>query len=566
MLLRYFRYLLWAVASLPVHAQTFGLIAVDPVNRNLLWGASLAGTPERSVLYRSLDQSKVWQGVAYNTDRANTSRIYDVKTHPDLPNRVYVLTTDAGGYLWTSTDAGATWKHPSLDWTVGLRPVVVRVAPSPSQLVYVQIGRQLRRSTDGGTTFGPAITIPCSDDVGIEMSLSNPRRLGCDSNGIFSYSTDAGDSWLRGATVPAITATCTLLNHRTLENSYYVYCFTTQSEGQRDLYFRSVDGLQTLTPLTLGPSLGGIAASPDRSLILVSRLSSTFRSRDLGTTWEPTVNLSLGFSALGFDPLDSNILYYRGESRSIDAGTSFTQLNSRFLPVPAFVISTGGVVTLGGRAKVAPGAIFSIYGSELADGTADSPVPPLKTKLGSTSVQVNGVDIPLFFVSPLQINAQMPYNIPVGTAKVRAIRNGSATSEESVQIAAAAPDVIQYGAGRAVAVNQDGRVNGLATPAAKGSYVVLYLTGIGAVSPALTAGLAAPGVEPFSQATLPNKITLTNGATVADVAPLFLGHTPGYAGLVQANFQIPDLPAADYTLVLTVGGETSNAVKLAVGP
>jgi uncharacterized protein (TIGR03437 family) len=195
----------------------------------------------------------------------------------------------------------------------------------------------------------------------------------------------------------------------------------------------------------------------------------------------------------------------------------------------------------------------------------DSAAPPLKNKLGNTSVQVNGIDIPLFYVSPGQINAQMPYNVPLGTARVRVTLNAVVTSEENVTILAASPDVIQYGAQRAVAVNQNGSVNGPGTPAPAGSVVVLYLTGIGAVTPALTAGQAAPG-DPLSQATLPYKLTLSNGSTTADATVIFLGHTPTYAGLVQANFQVPNVPAGDYTLTLTVGGEPSNTTKFAVGP
>ncbi|MEO8096609.1 MAG: hypothetical protein ABI811_02835 [Acidobacteriota bacterium] len=236
---------------------------------------------------------------------------------------------------------------------------------------------------------------------------------------------------------------------------------------------------------------------------------------------------------------------------------------------PASRISAGGVVTLGGRARISPGAIFSIYGLQLAGSVISSPVPPLQTKLGDTEVQVNGVAIPLFFVSATQINAQLPYNVPLGTARVRVLRNGVATGEESVLVVAVAPDVLLYGAGRAVAVNQDFSINGESTPAPVGSFVVLYLTGIGPVDPATTAGVAA-STDPLSRATLPSSITLT-AAVGQNVAPvtiklLFLGLTPTYAGLVQANFQVPNLPPGDYTLVLTVGGEASNPVKLAVGP
>ena len=77
----------------------------------------------------------------------------------------------------------------------------------------------------------------------------------------------------------------------------------------------------------------------------------------------------------------------------------------------------------------------------------------------------------------------------------------------------------------------------------------MYLTGIGAVDNAVADGSPAP-TSPLSKATA--AYTATIGAASASIQ--FLGFSPGWAGLAQANIQVPTLPSGDYPLVITVGG------------
>jgi uncharacterized protein (TIGR03437 family) len=233
---------------------------------------------------------------------------------------------------------------------------------------------------------------------------------------------------------------------------------------------------------------------------------------------------------------------------------------------PTSYIFPGGIVTITGRPKLAQGSIFSIYGESLSPTTASGPAPPMATQIGDTSVEVNGSKVPLFYVSPFLINAQLPFNAALGMAQVRVIRNGVATPIETVEIVATYPDLMEYGTKWAVAVNEHDRaVNSEATPAKIGSYAVLYFTGAGVVSPPLVAGEAAP-LSPLSNPVLPSKLTLTKNGVTTEVPLAFIGHTPTTAGLLQANFQIPNLPAGVYSLVLTIGGTESNAVKFALAP
>lgn len=113
-------------------------------------------------------------------------------------------------------------------------------------------------------------------------------------------------------------------------------------------------------------------------------------------------------------------------------------------------------------------------------------------------------------------------------------------------------------------VNEQGTVT-LAqpgTPASIGDTVVIYCTGLGAVSPSVAAGAPAPITPPYS--TTVNPVTVTIGGQTAQ-AP-FSGLTPGYAGLYQVNTVVPAgiTTGNAVPVTITVAGQTSPAVTMAV--
>jgi uncharacterized protein (TIGR03437 family) len=112
----------------------------------------------------------------------------------------------------------------------------------------------------------------------------------------------------------------------------------------------------------------------------------------------------------------------------------------------------GPAITLAGtadaasyRTPVAPGDIVSIFGKDMAVTPASSGAPPLPTKLSDVQVSVNGVAAPLFYVSPLQINAQIPYETAPGTAQIQ-VSSSAGNATQSVPIAAAAPAIFTLNA------------------------------------------------------------------------------------------------------------------------
>src|SRR5450759_3517353 len=220
-------------------------------------------------------------------------------------------------------------------------------------------------------------------------------------------------------------------------------------------------------------------------------------------------------------------------------------------------ITAGGIVNAAGyRAPVAPGSVISVFGSQLASTAVAASTVPLPTTLGGVSVLVNGsLKAPLFYVSATQINAQLPYETPPGTATLAV--GGSAAV--SFTVAASAPGIIVYGSNRAVAINSDNSLNGADHPAAAGNWITVYMSGQGMVNPAVVTGEVSPA-NPVALAVA--NVTATLGGQVAEV--LFAGLTPGAIGLFQVNLRIPALAWGDFPLVVTVGTAPSNSALVAV--
>jgi uncharacterized protein (TIGR03437 family) len=235
------------------------------------------------------------------------------------------------------------------------------------------------------------------------------------------------------------------------------------------------------------------------------------------------------------------------------------------VPVTLIVTSVGPQFTAGAVVNaasflpgpVAPGSLISIFGTVLADSTVTAPGPGLPTSLGGVSITIGGISAPLQFVSPGQINAQVPFDAGVGPQTLALTFNGN-TSSVQVTIAPASPGIFQVN-GRGAILNQDFSLNEPGNPAIVGSTVLVFFTGQGLVTPPVTTGTPAP-LAPLSSTNATTTATIgTEPATV-----MFSGLAPGFVGLGQANVIVPSLATNDYPLVLKVNGKESNAGTVAV--
>jgi uncharacterized protein (TIGR03437 family) len=208
---------------------------------------------------------------------------------------------------------------------------------------------------------------------------------------------------------------------------------------------------------------------------------------------------------------------------------------------------------------LAPGSLATIFGSGMAPSIASATSTPLPASLNTVTVTVDGRSAPLYYVNPVQINFQIPYNTTAGLAKLIVTNGSQKSSAAQFVVAAYAPGVFQYGTGHGVIQNQDISLNSAANPAAGGSSIIVYLTGIGAPSSQVADGAVAPS-SPLA------KFTGTATATIGDTdAPVeFIGLTPGSVGLAQANIQVPALPTGDYPLVLSLNGHQNVSAVVSV--
>lgn len=244
-----------------------------------------------------------------------------------------------------------------------------------------------------------------------------------------------------------------------------------------------------------------------------------------------------------------------------------TLLNVTLAFLPGLAMAAAPVVqsvtdSAGYGPRVAPGSLACIFGAGLASGMNSASGFPLRTTLGGTSVSVAGTLAPLLYVSPGQINFQVPSSAKSGAVGLVVNGPGGASASFSFTVTAEAPSIFQYGTNHALAQNADFSLNSDSSPAAAGSFITIYLTGQGAVDHPVADGAATP-LAPYSTATA--AATATIGPVNASVE--FLGLTPEFAGLAQANIQVPALPTGDYPVVITAGGFISASAIVSVsGP
>jgi uncharacterized protein (TIGR03437 family) len=212
-------------------------------------------------------------------------------------------------------------------------------------------------------------------------------------------------------------------------------------------------------------------------------------------------------------------------------------------------------------AGLGPGNIVQIYGSGLASQPTSANTLPLPTTVAGTQVLIGGVESPLFYVSPGQVNAQIPFELQAGQQyQVIVSANGALTAPQAIQLNAGTPAILQFTSGVVVAQHQDASLVSSDAPAVAGEYLTLYMSGLGETSPFVPTGQPAPANPP---ATVVNMPTLTLNGTNAPVA--FAGLTPGLVGLYQINMQVPaGLPGGNYELAVAQSSVVSNTTVLPV--
>jgi uncharacterized protein (TIGR03437 family) len=208
---------------------------------------------------------------------------------------------------------------------------------------------------------------------------------------------------------------------------------------------------------------------------------------------------------------------------------------------------------------VAPGETITIFGSDLgpqAGAVAATDASGLIANLlAGSEVRFDGVPAPLFYAQAGQINAQVPYTVAgAGATHVEVFYQGVSAGAVDLPVVEAAPALYP------VAINQDGTLNGVDSPAPPGSIVTFFATGEGLTNGVNIAG--KPAAPPYPRPALP--VSLTIGVVAVQLP--YAGSAPGYAGLLQINATLPqDITPGDSVAVqLTVGTAISRSIAIRI--
>ena len=230
-----------------------------------------------------------------------------------------------------------------------------------------------------------------------------------------------------------------------------------------------------------------------------------------------------------------------------------------FDPTP-IVNSVISASSYGGFNAIAPATWIEIYGTDLAT------VPQLgwdtafngnnaPSTLGGTTVTIAGQPAFIDYISPHQVNVQVPSGIPTGRQTLVVTTAGGPSSGTAVTVNVVepgllAPAVFKQPAGQYVAaflsngvtfVLPPGLTNAVPTARAKpGDVIILYGIGFGSVDPNINAGVIVGQANKLS-----GSVQISIGGAQANVQ--FAGLVSGFLGLYQFNIVIPNVPANDAT-------------------
>jgi uncharacterized protein (TIGR03437 family) len=332
----------------------------------------------------------------------------------------------------------------------------------------------------------------------------------------------------------------------------------------------------TITSSTPPPS------SPSSNVTLTSNLR-TVATNDViyltatvtstnGTTPSGSVSFTIGATSLGSAPLTGSAgtatatLAVNGLQLPVGSGAITATYNSSTSAPLAVSVSASGsgstatpaVTSVSNGASFrqgfAPGAVLSVFGSNLAPVTQSASSVPLPLSVSGTEVLVNGIAAPLYYVSPGQLNVQIPYEVNVGSEAVVSINNNGQVTTQSFPVAAAAPGIFTNPSGALVPTSS----------AAIGQELAFYITGAGAVQPLIADGAAPASSTALADLPAPTgNVVVTIGGAHAPID--FVGIPWGLVGVTQINVTVPNgIAAGTQPVIVSVDGVVSPSATITI--
>jgi uncharacterized protein (TIGR03437 family) len=258
-----------------------------------------------------------------------------------------------------------------------------------------------------------------------------------------------------------------------------------------------------------------------------------------------------------------------GQVGQTQGATISGNITGNFDPTP--MITASGVITAGdygGFQAIAPATWIEIYGVNLATTRgyawegSDFNGNQAPDALAGTTVTVAGIPAFINYVSPAQVDVQVPSGVPSGSQPVVVTTAGGTSLAYAVTVNALEPgllappsfmingkqNVVALFSGTLRYVLPSAITGVLSAPAKSGDNITLYGIGFGPVTPTIDAGQIVQ-----ENSALQAKLEITFAGTPATIT--YAGLAPGYVGLYQINLVVPTVTSSNAVpLAFTLNG------------
>ena len=218
---------------------------------------------------------------------------------------------------------------------------------------------------------------------------------------------------------------------------------------------------------------------------------------------------------------------------------------------------------------ISPGGLATIFGENLTtfSGSIVAETNPLPDHLAGVQVFVSGIPAPLYSVVDVngedQISLQVPYEAPTGplAAEIQVVDEGTVVADFFTDSFTEDPGVFAYDGNYAIAEASDYSLIGPGNPAIPGEPLILFVTGLGPLDMNLVDGYGSPTSPPFAETVDPFQVIVDN----ENCNVFFSGLAPGFVGLYQVNFYVPqDAASGNLPIFIQSPYATSNTAILPV--
>jgi uncharacterized protein (TIGR03437 family) len=458
-----------------------------------------------------IDGRDNWPAYTFNWGQGSTHTLAAESPQTDTHGRVWQFAnwSDSGAASHTvTTPSGTTSYYVTANYTV-LQQVTINSSPTG-----------LSFTVDGNTCVTPCVV---NKPTGSTTQIVAPASMPYSGGSRYDF-----QSWSDGSTSSSRTVTLSQ-DTLTLTASYQTsYQLTAVGNPANSATFK-----------TIPASTDGYYASGTQVQIAVVA-NNGFKF----VKWEGDLSGTYGSGTLTM---------YSPHTVQAD------MLSVPFIP-PAGIENAAGPTPDG---TVAPGSIIAIYGSGLAPAFQLGPSSPLSQAIGNVTVTVGNYILPLVFVSPNQISAQIPWELTPGDYTLTVHQTGQPDVPGTFTVSRDAPGVFTQANDQnlllAVALHQDGTVVNLQSPVIQGEQITIYGTGFGPYNQAAVDGFPT---DPTKTYVLTDPVMVTLGSM--QITPDWAGSQAGMVGVSVVKVTIgPGTPTGtNANLVISTNNRPSTQVVL----